>query len=126
MKFEYLHRITVEAELDVDDIGQCCIRGRNDLGEEFYLIIRTDLGFTEQITYGLVVPDLEILPFNVSMQYSRYEYSQSKIERQIDKFLNDPKKLITQADVIEYEEIVDPIKTSLCKIFMFDNETYGS
>lgn len=126
MKFEYLQRITIGAELEVEDIGQCCLRGRNDLGEEFYLVIRTDMGFTEQITYGLVVPDLEILPFNVSMQYSRYEYSQSRIERQIDRFLNDPKKLITQADVIEYEDIVEPIRTSLNKIFMFDNKILDS
>ena len=72
--YEYLSRVVVEATLEVDNPGQCVIRGRNDLGEEFYLVIKTELGFTEQFTYGPVTPEIDILPFSVALDYKKYEY----------------------------------------------------
>ena len=117
MTFEYLQRVVVDAELNVDDIGQCVILGRNDIGEESYLIIRTEMGWTEQISIGPVCPDIEILPFNVAILYSRFEYNQGKIERAIDKFLNDPKKMISQADVVTFDTIYPNIWQTVSKIF---------
>lgn len=117
MTFEYLQRIIVDAQLDVDNIGECVILGRNDLGEEFYLIIRTDMGWTEQINFGPVTPEIDILPFNINLTYARFEFNQTKLMRAIDKFLNDPKKMITQADVVEMDSIQEGIHASLAKIF---------
>lgn len=122
MTFDYLQRVVVDAQLNVDDIGQCAILGRNDLGEENYLIIRTEMGFTEMIMYGPVVPDLDILPFGVSMQYSRFDFNQSKIEKAIDRFLNDPKKCISQAEVVSIEDLNPVIQQSLKKIFLIEEE----
>lgn len=128
MTFDYLQRVVVDAQLNVEDIGQCVILGRNDIGEENYLIIRTEMGFTEQITVGPVCPDVDLLPFNVSILYSRYEFNQGKIERAIDKFLNDPKKLISQAEVTTFDAIYPYIWQSISKIFpvkeegLFENE----
>ncbi len=118
MTFEYLQRVIVDAQLDVDNIGECVLRGRNDLGEEYYLIIRTDMGWTEQINFGPVTPDVDILPFNINMNYARFEFNQSKLMRAIDKFLNDPKKIITQADVVELSDIRGPIIDSINKIIL--------
>ena len=117
MTFEYLQRVVVDAELNVDDIGQCVILGRNDIGEESYLIIRTEMGWTEQISIGPVCPDIDILPFNVAILYSRFEYNQGKIERAIDKFLNDPKKMISQAEVVTFDTIYPNIWQTVSKIF---------
>lgn len=117
MTFEYLQRVVVDAQLDVDNIGECVLLGRNDLGEEFYLIVRTDMGWTEQINFGPVTPDVDILPFNINLTYARFEFNQTKLMRAIDKFLNDPKKMITQADVVELESIQELIQFSLNKIF---------
>ena len=121
MTFEYLQRVVVDAELNVDDIGQCVILGRNDIGEESYLLIRTEMGWTEQITVGPVCPDIEILPFNIAILYSRYEYNQGKIERAIDKFLNDPKKMISQAEVVTYDTISPQIWQTISKIFPIED-----
>ena len=120
MTFEYLQRVVVDAELNVDDIGQCVILGRNDIGEESYLIIRTEMGWTEQISIGPVCPNIEILPFNVAILYSRFEYNQGKIERAIDKFLNDPKKMISQADVVTFDTIYPNIWQTVSKIFSIE------
>ena len=115
--FDYLERVVVEGQLQVDDIGNCVLRARNDLGEEFYLFTRSEMGWVEVIEYGPCLPDLEILPMAVNLKYVRYEYSALKLERMIDKFLNDAKKLITQADEIDMSDIHPYIKMSLQKIF---------
>lgn len=117
MTFEYLQRVVVDAQIDIDNIGECVLVGRNDLGEEYYLIIRTDMGWTEQINFGPVTPEVDILPFNINLTYARFEFNQTKLMRAIDKFLNDPKKLITQADVVEMNSIQTSIRESLSRIF---------
>ena len=113
MIFEYLQRVVVDGQLDVENIGDCVLQANSDLGEEYYLIIKTSLGDTEMMEYGPYVPDLNILPPNYQIKYSRFDYNQSKIERLIDKFLNDPKKMITQAKVTTFAEVreflVNPI-----------------
>lgn len=118
MTFEYLQRVVVDGSLDVENIGDCTIQANNDFYQEYYLIIRTTLGWTEVAEYGPYSPDLPMLQENYQIKYSRFEYSQSKIERIIDKFLNDPKRLITQAKIISLEEIreflVNPIDKMFC------------
>lgn len=124
MTFEYLQRVVVDAQIDIENIGECVLVGRNDLGEEYYLIIRTDMGWTEQINFGPVTPEVDILPFNINLTYARFEFNQTKLMRAIDKFLNDPKKLITQADVVEMGSIQTSIRESLSRIFPAAEDTY--
>ena len=107
MTFEYLERVVVEAQIDIENIGDFNLLCRNDIGEEFYMIVRTELGWTELLEYGPYSPDLELLPLNYTVKYSRFEYNQGKLERAIDKFLNDPKRMISQAQIVEFDEIRD-------------------
>ena len=117
MTFEYLQRIIVDGQLDVDNIGDCVIQANTDLGEEYFLIIKTELGWTEILDYGPCVPDLDLLPLNYNIKYSRIEYNQSKLERVIDKFLNDPKRAITQAKVTTLEDIYECLINPIDKVF---------
>ena len=117
MTFDYLERVVVDGQLEVDDIGQCIIQANNDLAEEFYLIIKTELGWSEILEYGPCVPDLELLQYNYQIKYSRIEYNQGKLERTIDKFLNDPKRMITQAKLVALEDIHDNLINPIDKVF---------
>lgn len=118
MIFDYLERVVVEGQLDVDNIGQCIIQANNDMAEEWYLFIKTELGWTEIIDCGPVVPDLDLLHPNFQIKYSRIEYNEGKLERIIDKFLNDPKRLISQAKVVEdIDTIRDNIINPIDKVF---------
>lgn len=105
MRFEYLQRIVVDGELEVENIGQCVLQANDDFAKEYYLIIKTELGYTEIIEYGPLTPDIQLLCDNYQIKYQRFEYNQGKIERIIDKFLNDGKRGITQAKVTTLEEI---------------------
>ena len=115
--FDYLQTVIVSAQLQVDDIGDCCILARNDIGEEFYILTRTIMGQTEIIEYGPSVPDIGLLPNFVNLSYSRIDYNESKIEKAIDNFLNNPKRVITQAQIIEASDLIDLILGSAHKFF---------
>ena len=120
MTFEYLQRVVVDGQLDVDNIGECVLVCNNDFGEEYYLIIHTVLGYTQMIEYGPIVPDLSQLCLTYQITYNRFEYNQGKIERAIDKFLNNPKRCITQARISTVEEIKEFLVNPIDKIFEGD------
>ena len=119
MTFEYLQRVTVEAQIEVDNIGETCLLARNDLGEEWYLMIHTELGWTEVIEYGPAVPDISLLPASVHYSYDRFEFSDFKITRRIENFLNAPKRGITQATIAELEDIEKNIPNFIHKVYSY-------
>lgn len=118
MTFDYLERVVVEGQLYVEDIGNCVLLTRNDLGEEWYLLTRTELGWTEVIEYGPAHVDFELLPTSVKQTYDRFEYNMGKLQRTIDKFLNDPKRLISQAEETTIEEVAHKMINPLNKCFL--------
>lgn len=117
MTFEYMQRVVVEANLEVDNVGDCVLQANNDFGNEYYLLIKTELGFSEVLEYGPCMPDIQILPLDYNISYSRFEYNQGKLERIIDKFLNNPKRVITQAKVTDYESIKEFLVNPVDKVF---------
>ena len=109
--FDYMQVITVGAQLEVDDIGDCCILGRDDLGQEYYLIIATKMGTTNIVEYGPAVPDFELLPKKVTYKFDREDYNEGKICKRIEKFL--VSYPITFAEVTTLEEIGEFLKPPL-------------
>ena len=125
MKFDYLQRITVDAQLDVDNLGEVCILARNDWGEEWYLIIHTVYGWTEVIEYGPANPSISLLPASVKYTYDRFEYNQGKLIRKVETFLNDGKRAITYAEVTSLEMIEEFIVNPVQKVFHSDDSQSG-
>lgn len=117
MTFEYSQRVVVEAELDIDNIGQCAILARTDLGEEYYLMIRSELGEVDIVEYGPAIPDMSKLPASVTYLYDHFEYSDYKLQKRIDKFLNNTKRGITQAQCVQVDEILPHIESAAHLLF---------
>lgn len=118
MTFEYLQRVVIDASLEIEDIGNCAIIGRNDFGEEFYFLTRTYDGETECIEYGPCQPDVNLLPTSVYLKYDRWIWNQPKLEKRINMFLNDPKKGISQADNSTYALIKSLIKNPVDNVLI--------
>lgn len=108
--FNYLYAVVAQDSLEVEDIGNTCIHVLNDAGYEWYLIIETELGETRVKTFGpfnVDRPDWFVRGFNYN--YSFMDYRESRINNIIDNFLNDSKKMITQALVCESKEAYDKL-----------------
>lgn len=105
MEFEYLKQTTAMASLDVEDIGNVCIEANTDLNECFYMVIKTTMGTTNILTYGPVVPGLDMLEKECACTFRRINFNEGKIKEAIKTFLNPLKKQITQAQITDIEEI---------------------
>ena len=71
MTFEYMQRVVVEANLEVDNVGDCVLQANNDFGNEYYLLIKTELGWSEVLEYGPCIPDIQILPLDYKIAWIR-------------------------------------------------------
>ena len=97
MQFEYLYEVKANGVIDIDDIGNTVLSTVNVLtAEEYILVISTEYGRTKTLQYGPLFVDMEGTPLEVSCYYSEFDYSMYKIEKLIDKFLNNPKRNISQ------------------------------
>lgn len=105
--YEYFFVEQAVGSLDVDDIGNCCISANNDLCEFYYLIVKTDYGVTKIIEYGPYVDMMT--PSFQTCSFQQFQYSEQKIDKIIAKFLNNPKRNITQAMIVEFEDIEDKL-----------------
>lgn len=120
MHFDYLVKLKKEESIDIENIGNCAIEVWNNLGFEWLLIIKTNEGLTEVVEYGPLLPDIKYPPANVSYTYSRFDFSESKISKRIDKFLNDGYRNITQAFEISRDEAASRMRNLV--EFLYDCE----
>lgn len=110
MRFEYMIHAVAGDAIDILDIGNVALQMSNDRGEFWYLVIKTELGWTEIFEFGPIVPDIELLPKSCVLSYNRIEYKQSKIEDVIDKSINNGYRGITQVFEINIDEAKDNMR----------------
>lgn len=106
MNFQYFVTKVVNASIEVEDMGSCAIQAFNDRGEEYNLIIETNLGVCRALTFGPVMPEFDLLPEKLHIQFERFNFSEKTVSKMINKFLNDPFKNITQAFTKTKEELL--------------------
>lgn len=111
--FDYLYEAKSYDSLDIEDIGNVCLQANDSFGKTWYLKIRTELGFCFVYEYGPVDLDTQrVLWNNFNFHYKKIEYKETLVTSLIDKFINDPKRQIIQANVVDPENF-DSILTSL-------------
>ena len=71
--FSYFKEVVVNANLEIDDIGNCCIKTFTDAGQYSILIIKTVMGESTIFTYGPLLVDFESLPKEVNCNITRIE-----------------------------------------------------
>lgn len=108
MQFDYLYETKAVGSIDIDDIGNVTLECINDIRYQvYYLMIRTEMGKTKIIEYGpMFLPELDssVVPSSITCTYNEIDFNVNKISRIIEKFLNDPKRLVTQVREIDLEE----------------------
>lgn len=112
MNFEYLKTESYMDSIEIDRIGQCSIEARNDLGECFYLHIETDLGWVMITKFGPIQEGIGIRnTFNLI--HFEQDYDEKKLHKIIRDFINDPKRIITQVDELEYDDFKEIQKQAI-------------
>ena len=106
MTFEFNNQYVAQSLIDIDEIGVFAIEARNDAGEYYYMVVRTLLGTVTMATCGPVVPDVALLPTGYSTYLTRMPYKEDKISNAINKWLNDTKKQLTVANLIDINDAI--------------------
>ena len=101
MIFDYLRTTTALDTIDIVDIGNCAINAMNDDAEEWFLIIDTNEGWTKIREFGPIVVDENKLRNYFSYDCYASDFAEKKLRTRIDKFLNNPKRMITQVYEVE-------------------------
>ena len=104
MNFPYMYVTNSFANLDVEEVGDCCIQIFTDDGMTGYLYIDSKDGQSKVLELTYLPTDLDLLPIlnKFNFNYSYFEYSFNKLCNIIRKFLVNSK--ITQALLIEKEQ----------------------
>lgn len=105
MDFEYNYLTTSVGNIEIKDSGNCALMAKNILDKYYFLIIKTVYGRTDVFEYGPIFIDSKEIPENVFCSFKQFDYNQYKITNTIDKFLNDGKKNIVEANETDFETI---------------------
>lgn len=101
MDFEFNHQLMPQNVLEVAEVGEFAIEAWNDQGYYWYLVVRTIMGTSIISICGPVFPDIKLLPSGFNMSLEKIPYKEEKLARTINMFLNDHRKGITEARVID-------------------------
>ena len=112
--FEYICIKEALDSISIDDTGNVCLAALNDAGSCWYLQIETHLGDTIVTEYGpLSADEMTFNIFGFNYNKSKFIYNEKKLHTIIDKFLNNPRRVITQVTEIsdyEFKAILDEIR----------------
>lgn len=101
MDFEFNHQLMPQNVLEVAEVGEFAVEAWNDQGYYWYLVVRTIMGTSIISVCGPVFPDIKLLPSGFNMSLEKIPYKEEKLARTINMFLNDHRKGITEARVID-------------------------
>ena len=116
--FPYFGMVEYQDQLYVEDIGNCCLSCGDDIGNVFYLIIRTnDVGQTSMLQFGPFVQNQEFKDYDsCACIYKRIRFDVGKIKKEIKSFINRKGTIISYAMQVELDEIKDKF-FNICQEF---------
>lgn len=124
MNFKYFRTADWNADIEINAIGNCAIKGIC-MNEMYYIcIIRTTLGVTELFETGPFTSNGE-LSNKCSLNYNKIEYDDRKIRKFISSFLQEPRKPL-DLNIYQAEEIpIDEALESCIDICNYMRKTQG-
>ena len=106
MQFEYLYEVKATGSIEIDDIGNVALEAINTtLYQEYFLITKTELGVTKVIEYGpTYIEELrDTNPPFINYTYIEFQYNTSKLKGIIEKFLTNPRRVISQVNIVDID-----------------------
>ena len=120
MLFDYSATKTFNQTLQIDDIGNCAIRGEGTFRDgrftfagDYNMIIKTIMGKTTFIKWGPLMPDLDNLPNSFKLEVKTAAYKEATVAKEIQSFINDGFKGIQAAVEILPEEAIDYLPAAI-------------
>lgn len=110
---DYNYAQVAISNIEIDDISNICLRAINSSNYEWYLLITTDLGITQIKEFGPCLIDSALTLNNFTYRYNEMDYIEGKICNRLDKFIQDPKRAITEVEVIDLDEFKNKLNEQI-------------
>lgn len=110
MTFDFFKVVSSLDSINIDDIGNVCLVCSNDESLQWYLRIKTDLGWCEVEQFGPLKIDSNRLDMSFVLSYQPFEFSEHRLIKTIKDFLNNDKREITCAEIITPEEFTSRLE----------------
>lgn len=120
MILDYNAQRQFQNQLQIDDIGNIGLICSTEDGVEYYLALKTIMGKVMEVKFGPLIPDAPLIPDFFSLFYRTLQYKEPVIIKEINSFINDPKKKIIDIKVVSPEELIDLIPDK--NLYLEDNE----
>ena len=104
----------MSAEIDIDNIGECCLKAEDELGSLYYLIISTDSGVAKTIKFGPIQGESGYEPNKSKVEYESIVFDAKKLIAKATYFLTGNK--IVNAEVIDKSEAVDELVNAMRRL----------
>lgn len=111
MIFDFDLQKSYAQSIEVEDIGNFGLRCTNKAFEDFYICAQTCMGKTYILKFGPIMTDVNELTEDFTLEYKKIDYKEKAINLEINKFINDGRRGINQAEVVSVEEVLQAIPT---------------
>ena len=109
-EIEFNMQWSPQNSIDIDNIGDCAIECFNEkLEYNYYILIDTDMGMSGIYTWGPVLEDNSMLLPDFTFNFTELEYKESKIIKNLNKYINNMNRGITHAKLISKKEALEHI-----------------
>jgi hypothetical protein len=120
MLIDYSATRTFTQTLQIDDIGNCAIHGEGSFRDgrvvfpgDYYMIVKTIMGKTTFIKWGPLMTDFTALPNTFKLEVKTAAYKEATVLKEIQSFINDGMKGITEAEALQVEEVLEYLPTQI-------------
>lgn len=116
MFFEYLKTSQYQDSVDIESIGNCYLQSVNDSADSWILSVETNLGYSTVTQAGPINLDFDTPGSSLYISKQSFDYNEKKLYKIISDFINYPKRLITNVEIIDketYKNILEKILNSM-------------
>ena len=108
--FKYFYTMRPNDSIFVEDVSNITLNALNDLGQEWYIDVKTELGDTTITKFGPLIIDCAELGSTFRFETTKSQYNEKKIVADIDKYINSEKSAITQIFEIDKDTFINRLK----------------
>lgn len=111
--------------IEIPTVGCVCIKAMNDFGDIWYLQIHTNLGNTEIVEHGPYSEVENPLSTSYNYNYTKMAYDEKKLCNRITKFLQDARRDITSAIIVDDKEANNSVGGKYYEFYEHRDSTWG-
>lgn len=110
MEFNFDKQLTPQKQIEISNIGAFALEAWNETGMFYYFLIKTILGQSVIASCGPIVPDIDTIPSNFTIRLHKMPFSETRLIKFIDFFLNDRDRKITEAREIDIDDAIEQFR----------------